>query len=63
MAGIIHRSRDKVERHYRDSDGYWIELKRGWHVWGEHCIVEDTKGAAFYKVKEARPCHCKECQQ
>jgi hypothetical protein len=55
--------KDMIAKEYRDSDGYWIELKRGWIVRGDaHSIVEDTKKAAHAKLAEVVPCECKECK-
>ncbi len=45
---------------------YWIELKPGWQNGddpGTHGIVEDTKTAAYSKLKSAIPCSCEECQR
>ncbi len=53
-----------VRTEYRDSDGYWIEFKPGWHDCGNtgvHGIVEDTKAEARRKAKYAVPCDCEEC--
>jgi len=61
--GIVHRSRDKIERQYKDEDGYWIELRRGWVVPGDaHSIVENTKREAYAKLRDVVRCQCKECQ-
>lgn len=53
---------DKIEGWYRDSDGYWIDLKKGWQ-WQEcHAVhewnIRDTV-MAFWDVK---PCTCKDCR-
>lgn len=58
--------RTVIQREYRDSDGYWIELKPGWQNGddpGTHGIVESTKRAAYSKLSMAKPCHCLECQR
>ena len=63
--GRISR-RDVVQREYRDSDGYWIDLKPGWQNGldpGTHGIVESTKGAAYSTLKSVKPCHCVECRR
>ena len=53
---------DKIESEYRDSDGYWINLKRGWIVRGDaHGIVENTKREAYAKLAEVVPCDCPDC--
>jgi hypothetical protein len=55
----------RIQREYRDSDGYWIELAPGWQNGadpGTHGIVEDTKRAARAKLSMATPCDCAECR-
>ena len=52
-----------IAHEYRDSDGYWIELKPGYRVIGDaHGIVEDSKQAAYDKLDLVRPCDCDDCQ-
>lgn len=52
-----------VLREYRDSDGYWIDLKPGYRVAGDaHGIVEDTKTAAYDKLGLVVPCDCADCK-
>jgi len=49
---------------YRDSDGYWINLRDGFQNGsdpGTHAIHEDTKTAAYSKLSMVRPCACAEC--
>lgn len=54
---------DLIAKEYRDSDGYWIELKRGYVVRGDaHGIVENTKRAAYAKLAEVVPCDCADCK-
>ncbi len=58
--------RELIQRQYRDSDGYWIELVPGWQNGldpGTHGIVEDTKREAMASLRYAKPCDCQECQQ
>ena len=54
----------RIGKIYRDSDGWWIELKPGFIVRGEwtHGIVEDTKRAALDKMYLVEPCQCDECR-
>ena len=57
-------NRSLIANEYRDSDGYWIELKDGWENGadpGTHGIVEDTKAQAYSTLRLARPCDCGEC--
>jgi hypothetical protein len=59
----VTRSR-AVSREYKDSDGYWIELKPGYQNGsdpGTHSIVEDTKGKAVRQLASVIPCNCAEC--
>lgn len=58
----------KVQNQYRDSDGYWIELARGWKNGDDplgicHGIVEDTKRQALEKLKGVIVCDCVECKE
>jgi hypothetical protein len=64
--GVAMRRKDKrIANEYRDSDGYWIEMADGWcDDSGAHGIVEDTKRAAYDKLRSvARPCRCAECAE
>lgn len=55
---------DLIEEQYRDSDGYWIYLKRGWRIPGDaHGIVEDTKREALSKLRNVVPCDCDDCRR
>jgi hypothetical protein len=64
MKRRYHMLRELIAREYRDSDGYWIDLKAGWVIPGDaHGIVEDTKRRAYDKLKEAVPCNCRECRR
>ena len=52
-----------IESEHRDSDGYWIDLRPGWIVRGDaHGIVEDSKKAAYAKLRQVVPCDCEECR-
>lgn len=49
---------------YEDSDGYWIDLKKGWKWSGDpvgivHGIHEDTRQRA--RKETVMPCDCDEC--
>ncbi len=57
---------NKIANEYRDADGYWIELKAGWHAIGEyalHGIIAGTKREARQRAKEAEQCDCSDCQR
>jgi hypothetical protein len=49
---------------YRDSDGVWIEMKRGWTVdpRDAHDIHELTVTAAKARMKDIVVCECDNCQ-
>ena len=55
--------RKAIESEHRDSDGYWIHLRRGFKCHGDHSIVEDTKRAAMEKLRDVVPCACSDCHQ
>jgi hypothetical protein len=60
------RAKLLVADEFRDSDGYWITLKRGWKngqdpVGTLHQIHEDTKREAYSWLSSALPCDCAEC--
>lgn len=55
---------DLIEEEYRDSDGYWIYLKRGWTIPGDaHGIVENTKRQARASLADVVPCDCADCKR
>jgi hypothetical protein len=47
---------------YRDDDGYWINLRDGFHIDGAHAIHESTKARARKRLKDVRPCACADCR-
>ena len=52
MGKYLKVTKRVIAHQYRDSDGYWIELKRGYKsgndpVGCEHQIHEDTKREAY----------------
>ena len=57
-------TRAHINRAYHDSDGYWIELRRGFKWAGDavgcvHAIHEDTREEACSEM--VMRCECKEC--
>lgn len=63
---MTKKNRAIIQREYRDSDGYWIELTPGWQNGADpgcHGIVEDTKRQAYSTLTMAKPCSCGECQR
>lgn len=62
--GSRNRRDDRIAEMYKDVDGWWIYLKRGWIVQdeGTHGIVEDRKRDALDKMSLVVPCECAECK-
>jgi hypothetical protein len=62
---LVARHPDKVEGWYKDSDGYWIDLKAGWcraprdEVHSVHETSVREVVAAFSSVSR---CECDECR-
>ena len=64
MAYIKKKYQDRIEEMYKDEDGWWISLKRGWY-WddpGLHTIHEDTKAEALKMVTYTDKCTCRWCR-
>lgn len=62
---MIKVSKRVIAREYRDSDGYWIELKRGYRsandpMGYEHQIHENTKRDAY--AVGVLVCGCSYCR-
>ncbi len=54
----------RISKEYRDSDGYWIELKGGWQNGADpgcHGIHENTKREAHSYMRNVIPCNCADC--
>lgn len=48
---------------YKDSDGYWLQLKPGFiGPYGTHCIHDLTVRECLWQIKDATPCDCKTCR-
>ena len=55
---------ERVEEYYKDSDGWWIYLNRGW-CWddkGLHTIHEDTQKEALFALRCTEKCNCDYCK-
>ena len=54
-----------IQREYRDSDGYWIDLVSGHRLCDDyvHGIVEDTKAKAYRTLQSVVTCDCDDCKQ
>lgn len=64
---IAKKYLERVEREYRDYDGYWIELRRGWKNGDDpvgvcHGIHENTRRDALKVLTWSIPCDCRECR-
>jgi hypothetical protein len=57
--------KDLIQEEYRDADGYWIYLKRGYRMVDDpvHGIVENTKREAYRKLSMVVPCDCQDCKR
>jgi hypothetical protein len=53
---------DKVSGWYKDQDGYWINLKRGWQFWDCHCVHEWNVKDVVRSFRQVAPCSCDECK-
>lgn len=57
---------DKVACVYRDIDGIWLVLQRGWRA-GEHNYVhqihEMTAREVIAAFRHIHPCNCDDCQE
>lgn len=62
----LHKlTRKHIASEYADSDGYWIDLKKGWKWSGDplgcvHGIHEDTRSTAHSEC--VMPCNCEACK-
>lgn len=50
-----------VQDEWKDCDGYWLLLTRGFHCDSSHAIRESSKSAAYRRVRDVRPCKCTDC--
>lgn len=49
------------DKEWTDSDGFWMLLKKGWHIDGAHAIHEPSKRAAYARVTDVQQCQCPDC--
>ena len=61
MSSLKAKHPDKIRDWYKDSDGYWINLKPGWQFWDAHCVHEWKIRDVFTSFAQVRPCECDEC--
>jgi hypothetical protein len=55
--------RDKIAGWYKDSDGYWIDLRAGWQ-WQEcHTVHEWNVRDAIASFRTVKPCDCGDCRR
>jgi hypothetical protein len=64
MAYIKKKYQSRIDEIYRDSDGWWIYLKRGycWDDKGLHTIHEDTQKEAIECLYYTEKCDCDYCK-
>lgn len=59
---LAARHPDKVKGWYKDSDGYWIDLNKGWQ-WQEcHAVHEWNMKDVLASFRWVEPCNCEECK-
>jgi hypothetical protein len=62
LAAIVARNPDKARGWYRDSDGYWIDLKPGWCFPGPvHACHGTTLKETLSDWRCVEPCDCDDC--
>jgi hypothetical protein len=61
---ILKKYAARVQEIFKDEDGWWIYLNRGWY-WddkGLHTIHEDTQREALEQLRYTDPCDCDYCR-
>lgn len=60
---IPKKYQERVQDLYRDQDGYWIDLKRGWRRHDNlcHIIHEDTQKELLNVLRKTIKCNCDYC--
>ncbi len=60
---LASRHPNLIEGWYKDSDGYWIDLKAGWTWQGCHSVHEWNVKDALRSFNEVERCDCKDCKR
>ena len=63
LAALAKKNPDKVRGWYKDSDGYWVDLKRGWQLWECHSVHEWKVRDLLASFKGVEPCDCDDCKK
>jgi hypothetical protein len=62
LAKLQAKHPDKIAGWYKDSDGYWINLRKGWQ-WEEcHAVHEWNVRDALASFRDVKPCDCGNCR-
>ena len=63
---LVGDNPDKIDRVYRDGDGIWLDLRRGWRAGlcdYTHTLHEYSAREIVSAFREVHPCDCEECVQ
>lgn len=62
IENLIAKHPEKIAGWYKDSDGYWIDLKPGWQ-WSEcHAVHEWNVKDLVESFRQVEPCDCADCK-
>lgn len=64
--GLAKKYRERIQREWQESDGYWIDLKAGFKNGNDplgcvHGIVEESRYEAYRVLRDSMACDCAEC--
>lgn len=62
---LVTKHQDKIADAYKDSDGYWINLKPGWRREEfdySHSVHEWSICELVSAFRNVHPCDCENCQ-
>lgn len=65
MNDLVRRNPDKARDWYKDSDGYWLQLKRGWQSEPHsycHGLHTETVQEMVREFRWVAPCDCDQCK-
>jgi hypothetical protein len=63
LSDLMDRHPEKIRGWYKDSDGYWINLKDGWQWQGCHGVHEWNVRDAMASFAQVEPCDCDDCKR
>ena len=60
---IPKKYQERIQEIFRDDDGYWIYLKKGWRKGDDicHTLAEDTQKQLMWELRQTKPCDCEWC--